>query len=227
MSDILTSLRQPLSILLFCGLAGTGSMLVMASSDLTTLPVVKVQETTPSQQPPAQQPAKPRKKVFTNEDFGAPPAEEAKEQMYKKASAERAGEEEAWRAEVQAAREALKAAQEQKNAPKEVTPEAIAEPKSNIDPDIQKIEELSKPKSDQTATTTTPSEPETDPVAEAERRLERLLAQGQDKGFRETPPPPPQPKIVEIKKEEPKKDEKKKDEKKKEAEPEETRPVNQ
>lgn len=226
MSDILASLRQPLSILLFCGLAGTGSMLVTAS-ELTTLPVVKIQETAPSQQPPAQQPAKPRKKVFTNEDFGAPPAEEAKEQMYKKASEERASEEEAWRAEVQAAREALKAAQEQKNAPKEVTPETPAEPKPNVHPDLLKVEELSKPKSDQTTTPTTPSESETDPVAEAQKRLERLLAQGQDKGFREAPPPPPQPKIAEIKKEEPKKDEKKKDEKKKEAEPEETRPVNQ
>lgn len=225
MSDILASLRQPLSILLFCGLAGTGSMLVTAR-DLTALPVIKVQETAPSQQPPAQQPAKPRKKVFTNEDFGAPPAEEAKEQMYKKASAERASEEEAWRAEVQAAREALKAAQEQKNAPKEVTPEAIAEPKSNVDPDIQKIEELSKPKSDQTTTTTTPSEPETDPVAEAEKRLERLLAQGQDKGFRETPPPPPQPKVEEVKKEEPKKEEKKKEKKKIEEKPVEE-PINQ
>ncbi len=207
MSDILASLRQPLSILLFCGLAGTGSMLVMAS-DLTALPVVKIQETSPSQQPPAQQPAKPRKKVFTNEDFGAPPAEEAREQMYKKASEDRAGEEEAWRAEVQAAREALKAAQEQKNAPKEVTPESPAEPKPNVHPDLLKVEELSKPKSSQTATT--PSEPETDPVAEAEKRLERLLAQGQDKGFRETPPPPPQPIVEEPKKEEPKKEEKKK-----------------
>ncbi|HNJ41349.1 MAG TPA: hypothetical protein PKZ53_12720, partial [Acidobacteriota bacterium] len=116
-------------------------------------------------------------------------------------------------------REALKSAQEQKNAPKEVKPEVADKPKSNIDPDIQKIEELSKPKSDQTATTTTPSEPETDPVAEAERRLQRLLAQGQDKGFRETPPSPPQPKVEEVKKEEPKKEEKKKEEKKIEETP--------
>lgn len=199
-------------------------MLVMAR-DLTTLPAVKIQESTPSQQPPAQQPAKPRKKVFTNEDFGAPPAEEAKEQMYKKASEEWAGEEQAWRAQVQAAREALKAAQEQKNAPKEVEPEAIAKPKSNVDPDIQKIEELSKPKSDQTATT--PTEPEPDPVAEAEKHLQRLLVQGQDKGFRETPaPPPPQPKVEEVKKEEPKKEEKKKEEKKAEEKPVEE-PINQ
>jgi hypothetical protein len=163
--------------------------------------------------------------VFTNEDFGAPPAEEAREQMYKKASEERAGEEEAWRAEVQAAREALKAAQEQKNAPKEAKSEAPAEPTSNVHPDLLKIEELSKPKSDQTTTTSTPSEPEVDPVAEAQKRLERLLAQGQDKGFRETPPPP-QPKVEEVKKEEPKKEEKKKEEKKIEEEPVEE-PINQ
>ncbi|MBI4747936.1 MAG: hypothetical protein HY774_05575 [Acidobacteria bacterium] len=226
MSDILASLRQPLSILLFCGFVGTGSATILAR-DLTIPLTIQIQEPSPSQQqPPAQQPTKPRKKVFTNEDFGAPPAEEAREQMYKKASEERAGEEEAWRAEVKAAREAIKAAQEEKSAPKEIKPEIAAEPKSDVHPDLLLIEKLSKPQSNQTATTSTPSEPETDPVAEAEKRLERLLVQGQDKGFRETPPPPPPPKVEEVKKEEPKKDEKKKEEKKIEEEPVEE-PINQ
>ncbi len=225
MSNVFASLRQALSILLFCGFVGTGSATILAR-DLTIPLTIQIQEPSPSQQPPAQQPAKPRKKVFTNEDFGAPPAEEAREQMYKKASEERAGEEEAWRAEVQAAREALKAAQEEKSAPKEVKPEAAAEPKSDVHPDLLLVEKLSKPQSDQTATTSTPSEPATDPVAEAQKRLDRLLVQGQDKGFRETPPPPPQPKVEEVKKEEPKKEEPKKEEKKVEEEPVEE-PINQ
>lgn len=225
MSNVFASLRQPLSILLFCGFVGTGSATILAR-DLTIPLTIQTQETSPSQQPPAQQPAKPRKKVFTNEDFGAPPAEEAREQMYKKASEERAGEEEAWRAEVQAAREALKAAQEEKSTPKDVNPEATAEPKSDVHPDLLLIDKLSKPQSDQATTTSTPSESVTDPVAEAQKRLDRLLAQGQDKGFRETPPPPPQPKVEEVKKEEPKKEEKNKEEKKVEEEPVEE-PINQ
>lgn len=145
--------------------------------------------------------AKPQKgKTLGNEDFGAPPADDVREKLAKKAEEQQFATEASWREAVKAARAEIeqarqaKADKEKELAARKKAEEAKpkAEPPPDKNPELTKVEELAglRPKKQAEPPKSEPK-PEVDPVKEAEAKLDKLLRQGRDNKYKETPPETP------------------------------------